>query len=288
MSWLRARAVWSTSSIKRLLALLLLLSLAPAHAAVKVERITYPVDGLRIVAHVFTPPGHRVWPGVVYAHDGVSGLSKDSIERCQELANAGYVVIAPSYRGEDGSDGQVEVAAGEVDDVLAAAKLLGSMSDVDPHRLAAIGTSHGALIVMLAAARSNVFRGVVEGYGVMDIHAWWHYLKSHGMPTDDPLSRRVYGNGPAERPQAFNSRSVVRVAGHIKIPVLAIQGDVDKTVPPEQVDLLAEAMKKVGGNVEVLKYHDEHGFLIYPGDAASNRNREDAWRHIRAFLARCL
>lgn len=251
----------------------------------------YVCDGLRIEAHLFMP--HRVGnarlPGIVYAHDGVHGLSRDSVKRCTELARSGYVVIAPSYRGEDASQGIVEVAAGEVNDVLAAARLLSHLPNVDPTRIGAIGTSHGALIVVLAAEQSHLFKAVVEGYGVMDIYSWWRYLKNNHFSTDDPLSRRVYGNGPQDRPQAFARRDAMAHVADIQTPVLIIQGGVDRTVPPQQAEEFAKALQAAGKPYEILRYPtEEHGFLIYPGDPASNRNREAAWAHIRQFLAKNL
>ncbi|HEY4001786.1 MAG TPA: prolyl oligopeptidase family serine peptidase [Candidatus Xenobia bacterium] len=253
--------------------------------SVTIEQVFYPSDGLRIEARLFRPPGAGPHAGIVYAHDGVHGLSRQSMERCAELAEHGYVVLAPSYRGEDGSQGVVEVAYGEIDDVLAAATDLARTDGVDADRLAAIGTSHGALIVVMAAERSPVFKAVVEGYGVMDIYRWWSWLKARGYSTDDALSRRVYGRGPSDRPAAFAERDALKHLDRLQAPVLIVQGGADQTVPPSQADRLAQALRAAGKPFEQLRYPtEEHGFLIYPGDAASNRRRAEAWDRIRTFL----
>ena len=93
-------------------------SLAQPKPTVYEQQITYLSGALRIKARVFWPAGKGPFPGIVFGHGGVDGLSDSSIRRCRELSNAGFAVFAPSYRGEDGGQGIIEVAKGEVNDVL--------------------------------------------------------------------------------------------------------------------------------------------------------------------------
>jgi dipeptidyl aminopeptidase/acylaminoacyl peptidase len=41
------------------------------------------------------------------------------------------------------------------------------------------------------------------------------------------------------------------VASRIKAPVLLIQGDADKTVPPEQAEEMEQALRKSGGSAQL-------------------------------------
>src|SRR5512140_3426123 len=233
-------------------------------AGVQIQDLDYLSDGLHIKGYLFTPAplsaggadlggGRR--PGVVFNHGGVSGISKDMIRRSGDLVRAGYVVIIPAYRGEGGSEGKVEVAAGEVDDVLNAAEILRHHSAVDPDRLALIGSSHGALVSVLAAARDPRFQAVVEACGVMDVDAWYRYLVENGFDVSDSLSRAVYGSGPEDRPEAFHVRNAILVAPKFQPPLLLQQGLKDRTVPPDQPWRMATALTRAGRpNFHVLTY----------------------------------
>jgi dipeptidyl aminopeptidase/acylaminoacyl peptidase len=209
--------------------------------------VTYPSDSLTVRGFLFLPPGTERYPGVLFNHGGVSGVSPDVRQRGRDLARLGFVTFAPAYRGEGGSEGRVEVAAGEVDDVLAAARILARHPRVDGSRLAVTGSSHGALVSVLAAAREpDLFRCVVEACGVMDVVSWYHYLVANAFDVSDSLSVAVYGRGPEDKPEAFERRQAVRVADRLTMPLLIQHGETDRTVPPEQGRLLEEAMQAAG------------------------------------------
>ena len=57
---------------------------------------------------------------------------------------------------------------------------------VDATRMAVTGSSHGALISVLAAARQpDRFRCLVEACGVMDVVTWYHYLVENDFDVSD-------------------------------------------------------------------------------------------------------
>ena len=113
-----------------------------------IERVSYSSSGLRIWGEVCRPAQagpHRV---LVFTHGGFSGIT-DAFGitweggTCEALAESGWVVLASSYRGEDGSDGKIEVCLGEVDDVLEMTRIGLDQPYADPSRVAVLGGSHG-------------------------------------------------------------------------------------------------------------------------------------------------
>lgn len=237
----------------------------PVYSGVQEQALTYLSDGLRIKARVFWPVGEGPFPAVLFNHGGVDGLSEGTLERCRELAQAGYVVFASSYRGEDGSEGVVEVAKGEVDDVLAGLEWLRQQPRVDPSRIAAVGTSHGALVSLLAASRTDGIRALVFAYGIADIYTWYDYLVRTGQLGQDELTLRTYGGGPQDRPQSFRIRHGLGVVEKLPgtMPVLILQGAKDTVVPPDQARALAKALEARGQPYRLLLYpHSVHGFLV--------------------------
>ena len=196
-------------------------------------------------------------------HGGVDGLSDSSVRRCRELSKAGFAVFAPSYRGEDGSQGTVEVAKGEVNDVLNGLEAFKRDSRLDPSRIAMMGTSHGALIGLLAVSRSDQFRALVFAYGVSDILAWWDYLVATNQVGTDALTKRIYGDGPTSRPESFKIRNGMNVLEKVNVPVLILQGELDTTVPPSQAQALYDALIEQGKWAQLELYpNSEHGFLM--------------------------
>lgn len=254
--------------------------------------VAYPSGDLTVRGFLYLPPGAGPAPAVVFNHGGVSGVSADMKRRSRDLAALGYTVLTPAYRGEGGSEGQVEVAAGEVDDILAGAALLAGHPRVDPDRIGVAGSSHGALIAVLAAAREpERFACVVEACGVMDVVSWYTYLVENDFDVSDSLSVAVYGHGPEDRPEAFARRQAVAVAADIAVPVLLQQGQADRIVPPFQARLMAEALEEAG-RVEVLLLEYPllgHAFWFWDDPKSHTEaelvQAEEAWSDFTEFLA---
>ena len=267
---------------------------AESTSQVQVRRWIYLSDGLKVRGVLFVPahPKGAKLPAVVFCHDGISGVSKSHRRSSIRLAQAGFVVFSPSYRGEDGSEGTIEIAKGEVRDVEQAIGLLQGLPDVDPNRIGLAGASHGALISALVAARSADVKAVVLAYGVMDIYKWWDFLKRTKQVGHDEITLRTYGDGPDSHPKSFRIRNAVAVAGKINCPVLILQGDKDTTVPPEQADFMKSALEAAHKNVQVEHYPDAmHGFLVYvpylrdnQTDSKEKAQTEASWRVFIGFL----
>jgi dipeptidyl aminopeptidase/acylaminoacyl peptidase len=256
------------------------------------QDLWYKSGTLRIRGRLFLPAGTGKLPAVVYNHGGVSGLSNLAATRCRELAAAGFVVFASSYRGEDGSDGKIEVAKGEVDDVLAGFAWLKSHPRVDATRVAQFGTSHGALIGLLGSARVADFRGLVFAYGVADIVAWYEHLVKTNQLADDQLTKDTYGRGPQDRPESFALRMGLTAVPKLPatMPVLIVQGGLDVVVPPEQGKRLQREFEKYGKPSTLKIYpNSEHGFLI-THEAAAKKSKmagleaKQAWADVVRFL----
>ena len=245
---------------------------------------------------IFPPDPHEIpLPTIVLCHGGVSGVTDRGRIRACKLAEDGFLVVMPSYRGEDGSDGLIEIAGGEVDDVLACIDLLREISIVDPDRIILIGTSHGALIAALAAAKDPDLQAVVCAYGVMDIIRWWHYLNETNQYEEDEITRRIYGDGPDDRPENFNIRQAIRYACDMQPPTFIIQGETDTIVPPEQAEALVDAFESCEkSNYTYTEYPGVgHGFLLWHEGDRERRGDEGleltsrAWEDIMEFIHNC-
>lgn len=256
---------------------------------------TYPSDGLKVKGLLFLPRARDPLPLILFNHDGISGISEEHMRASARLARAGYAVFAPSYRGEDGSEGIVEVAAGEVRDVLNALPPLTRVPGIDAQKVAMVGVSHGSLISVLAAAREPGVDAIVTADGVMDIYSWWRHLRQKEISGRDGLSRRIYGDGPEHKPLAFSSRHALNQIPNLKAPVFILQAGRDDIVPVEQAITFKTHLDRARHPAAWKIYpHCRHAFLIYTAyrengvTPAERIESEQAWQDLLGFLRKYL
>jgi acetyl esterase/lipase len=116
-----------------------------------VGRVTYPSGKLALQAWFATPLGasdSRRVPALVYFH-GDFAFGPDDFEIVRPFLDAGYAVMTPTLRGENGNLGDFELLWGEVDDARAAVEWLAQQPTVDRQRIYAFGHSIGGGIAAM-------------------------------------------------------------------------------------------------------------------------------------------
>jgi dipeptidyl aminopeptidase/acylaminoacyl peptidase len=224
-----------------------------------IEKVTYRSGDLDIEGQVCRPAGNEPHPVLISNHGGFGGLVDWNSQKgfCALAAKAGWVLAESSYRGEDGSDGRVEVCLGEVDDVLAMLDVVRAKSYADPDRIAMLGVSHGGCITSRAIERGADIQLAVEISGPADWASSLRTVKrSMKGPSTNPQMRaiqkstvkeveKVVGGTPAQYPERYAKRSpdTEKIAQWDK-PFLIMHGVADTIVPVEQSCDLA---RKIGG-----------------------------------------
>jgi dipeptidyl aminopeptidase/acylaminoacyl peptidase len=214
--------------------------------------ITYTAsDGLKIDA-VLTMPRHRKHgknlPLVVLTHGGPYGVRDDTAydDWSQAIAEQGYVVLQPNYRGSGGY-GKEFVKAGRSDgfgtrmqdDLNDAMGHLVKEGIVDPKRACMMGWSYGGYASARAAQRDpDRWRCTIAGAGVYDLPKMRDYDKEYlGSFGSNYLAKGA------------NELSAVSPARNAKgkwSPILIVHGVRDPRVPIEQGRILASALKSAG------------------------------------------
>ena len=98
---------------------------------------------------------------IVYVHGGPTAQTVNSFNRfIQYMANQGYMVIAPNYRGSTGYGKEFQQAnlfdmgGGDLQDVLAAADWIKQTGFLDPKKIALMGGSYGGYMTMMGVTKA--------------------------------------------------------------------------------------------------------------------------------------
>ncbi|MBA2939506.1 prolyl oligopeptidase family serine peptidase [Paenibacillus sp. CGMCC 1.16610] len=129
-----------------------------------VSEINYNSGNLTLKAWLSKVPGDsKQHPAVVYVHGGFAFGIDDWID-AKKFQDAGYIVLTPMLRGENGNSGNFEFFFGEVNDVISAGEFLLTLKEVDPNRVFLAGHSSGGTISLLASMMPSPYKAI-SSYG---------------------------------------------------------------------------------------------------------------------------
>ena len=224
--------------------------------------VTYEArDGLSIPGFLTVPSeGEPPFPAVVMPHGGPWARDYLGWDRwAQFLANRGYAVLQPQYRGSQGF-GQVLWRAGDrewgqkmQDDKDDGARWLAKQGIADPERIAIYGYSYGGYAAMAASVRPNSpYQCAISGAGLAE-------LRTFDKVTYESPFGREYQNPTVAGLSPFDH------AKEATIPIYIFHGDRDQRVPIEQSRKFANALKRAGKSVKYEEIVDLwHSFPWWP------------------------
>ncbi len=169
-----------------------------------VRELEYTSGDLRLRAWASAPPpGGARRPAVLFLHGGFA-FGADDWQQTQPFREAGFAVLSPTLRGENGLPGSYSMFYDEVDDVLAAAEALARLPDVDSNRLYVCGHSVGGTLTLLSAMTSNRFRAAASFSGSPDQIAWARPVRVGAVRPGGParVSDALAAGVPAQLPMS--------------------------------------------------------------------------------------
>jgi len=176
---------------------------ADVHAPDDVDEVTFPAGGLTLRAWLTAEPEViRVRkPAVLLLHAGFA-FGQEDWGMAVPFEEAGFVVMMPLLRGENGQEGDYTLFYDEVDDVLAAAEYLATQPHADPDRLFVAGHGTGGTLAMLAAMAGGRFQGCASFSGPPDLPAW-AADKKELVPFDPAADDEFRMRSPLAFPRSF-------------------------------------------------------------------------------------
>ena len=211
------------------------------------EKVSYRSGGLRINGQLCHPNRTGRFPVLLWNHGGFEGLQASDEAFCQGFANFGYTVLMSSYRGEDASEGAIEVCQGEVDDALRMLELGRGLPFASPDRVGVMGGSHGGCISLRAVQNGAPAQVLVDFYGPSDWAAEYEQIQQLIASNDatkqfvgktlNAVVTKALGGTPAQVPQQYALRSPRQYAaslGNWTGAVMIVHGVQDWFVLPSQ------------------------------------------------------
>ena len=237
-------------------------------------------DGTLVEAVLTLPRGRepKALPLIVMPHGGPSARDDEEYDWwVQFMAEQGYVVIQPNYRGSTGYGtafhdlGKGQWGLKMQDDLLDAITFLAGQGIADPKRVCIVGASYGGYAAMRGAQRDGAhYRCAVAYAGISDLGAMLRYDRNLlGKDAVDYWKSQVT-DFPAVSPKFH--------AAEFGAPILIVHGVEDKRVPVKQSRMLVSELQKAGKPYEYVEQKlGDHHF-------SRSEDRLEFLKRLKAFL----
>jgi dipeptidyl aminopeptidase/acylaminoacyl peptidase len=247
------------------------------------EPIDFPTTGGRTAHALYYPPTNPEAvpppgegpPLLVVIHGGPTAAAMALLSlQIQYWTSRGFGVVDVNYGGSTGYGRayreQLKGAWGvvDLDDCEAAARHLAAAGRVDPDRMCIRGGSAGGYTTLAVLAFRDTFAAGASHFGVADLEA----LATETHKFESRYLDGLIGPYP-ERRDIYVERSPIHHTEGFDRPLIVLQGLEDEVVPPNQAEMIVDALRARKVPVAYVTFEGEqHGFR----QAANIRRALDA------------
>ena len=211
----------------------------------------------------YRAPDGELPPLLALSHGGPTGAASGALDMSVQFwTSRGFAVVDVNYGGSVGYgrayrqllNGNWGVV--DVDDCANAALHLVHQGLADGDRLAIRGGSAGGYTTLAALAFRNVFAAGASYYGVSDLTA----LAEDTHKFESRYLDRLVAPYP-EGADTYQRRSPINHTDGLSCPIILLQGLEDRIVPPNQAEMMFDAVRSKGIPCAYLPFEGEqHGF----------------------------
>jgi dipeptidyl aminopeptidase/acylaminoacyl peptidase len=228
-------------------------------------------DGLEIPAYLTLPAGipAKNLPLVVVPHGGP--WARDSWgynSFAQFLANRGYAVLSPNFRGSTGY-GKKFIDAGNgqwgdkmQDDITWGVKHLVAEGIADPKRVGIMGGSYGGYATLAGVTYTpDLYAAAVAIVAPSNLNTLLGSIPPYWEPIRQLFYKRMGDPATPEGRAQLERQSPLNHVDKIKTPLLIVQGANDPRVKKTEADQIVIALRDRKYPIEYIMADDEgHGF----------------------------
>ncbi len=250
-------------------------------------------DGMTIYGYLTIPKGlePKNLPLVMLIHGGpwtrdIWGYNSIT----QFLANRGYAVFQPNFRGSTGygkkylNSGNKQWGRGSMQhDITDAVQFLIKEGIADPKRVAITGGSYGGYATLAGLAFTPyLYACGFDIVGPSNIITLLNSIPPYWKPVQKTFAIRVGDKDNPEERKMLEYQSPLNYATEINAPLYVVQGANDPRVKKAESDQIVVALRDLGREVEYMLAPDEgHGFL-------NEMNRLAMYTAMETFFAKHL
>ena len=211
----------------------------------------------------FEGPTNAKPPLVVLCHGGPTAATSRALNlKVQFWTSRGFAVFDVNYRGSTGYGRNYRSLLNgkwgiyDVEDACAAANYVCDLGWADPEQTIIRGSSAGGYTVLSALTFQDTFKAGGCLYGIGDLKT----LVGDTHKFEARYGDLLVASWP-EGAEEYERRSPLNYVDDLSCPVIFFQGLKDKVVPPNQAEMMVEALKQKGLPVAHVTYENEgHGF----------------------------
>lgn len=235
------------------------------------QAVEFPTTAGQTAHAFYYPPRNRDFnaptderpPLLVKSHGGPTSMASTTLSlNIQYWTSRGIAVLDVNYGGSSGYGREYRRRLNgtwgitDVDDCANGARHLIAEGLADGARAFITGGSAGGYTTLAALTFRDTFRAGASHYGVSDLGA----LVRDTHKFESRYLDNLIGPYP-ERADLYHARSPINFTDQLSCPVIFFQGLEDKVVPPNQAELMVEALRAKGLPVAYVAFPGEqHGF----------------------------
>ncbi len=236
-------------------------------------------DGMEIPAYLTLPKGlaHKNLPAILVPHGGP--WARDSWgynELVQFLANRGYAILQPNFRGSTGygkkflNAGNLQWGEKMQDDITWGARYLTEKGIADPKRIGIMGGSYGGYAALAGVTFTpDVYAAAVAYVAPSNLITLMESIPPYWEPVRIMFYKRMGDPNTPQGKAQLERQSPLNSAAKIKTPLLVVQGANDPRVNKRESDQIVIALRDRKFPVEYIVAPDEgHGFARPVNDMA--------------------
>jgi dipeptidyl aminopeptidase/acylaminoacyl peptidase len=237
------------------------------------EKLRYRSGELAVVAYFFHPrasePARR--PVVVFNRGSYvrDDVAPELVTTFRRLADEGFAVVAPLYRGSDGGEGHDDMGGADLADLMNVLPLLDELPGLDVRNVFLYGESRGGMMVFQALRAGFRARAAATFGAFTDLE---DLIATNG----DAAARAIWPDFAARKDEILETRSALRWPAELRAPLLLMHGSADGSVPPTQTLRLA---------TELARADRDFGLIVFEGDGHTLfEHRIERDRAVAAFF----